>query len=444
MGGYNLDRTRRRIGYGALALFGLLGTWSLTPGLPVLWGPRASAAEKAAGRALFEHAWRPYDVLAGGDGLGPVFNARSCAECHFQGGMGGGGDNKHNVLAFEALPTPDRPDVKGGLVHKFAVDNRFLEGGRSLREFFPIVPNGIRLEGGCQILTIDFDPVNQQSVNTTALFGAGWIDRIPAKTITHESLKTSVARVGRELQGDFQGFVPGRPRVLPDGRVGKFGWKAQFATLEEFVAAACANEIGLSNPRMDQAKPLVKAAYYPPDTPDLDRKQFRSLVSYVDTLRRPEEVLPDDAGLRSKAGRGKGLFRSVGCAACHTPDLGGVAGVYSDFLLHRLDDREKGSSGYREVRQVPLPHEHPLPEEWKTPPLWGVADSAPYFHDGGSHTLEAAILRHLGDAASVTEAYKALSAADRAAVVEFLKTLKAPAAAEPAGTGAKGAIAMAR
>jgi len=443
MSGYTLDRTRRRIGYGTLIVLGLWVVWSWTPGLPVFWGPRARAEEQAAGRALFEHEWRPYDNLAGGDGLGPVFNARSCAACHFQGGIGGGGDNKHNVLAFEALPTVDRPEVKGGLVHKFAVDNRFLEGGRSLREFFPIVPNGIRVEGNCQILTLDFDPVQQQSVNTTALFGAGWIDRIPGKTISLKSFKTSMARVGRELQGDFQGMMPGRPRVLPDGRVGKFGWKAQFATLEDFVAAACANEIGLSNPRMEQAKPLVRATYQPPDTSDLDRKQFRALVAFVETLPRPVEVVPESPTLRSQAERGKVLFGSIGCAACHIPEVAGVEGVYTDFLLHRLDDRDK-KAGYREVTPVPLPHEYPQLEEWKTPPLWGVADSAPYFHDGGSPTLEAAILRHLGDAQTVTDAYKALPALDRAAVVAFLKTLKAPADPEPAPQGKPAAVALAR
>ena len=66
------------------------------------------------------------------------------------------------------------------------------------------------------------------------------------------------------------------------------------------------------------------------------------------------------------------------------------------------------------------------PSEWKTPPLWGVADSAPYFHDGGSATLEHAILRHGGDAKTVTAAYKTLPPADQAALVAFLRTLKAP------------------
>jgi len=177
--------------------------------------------------------------------------------------------------------------------------------------------------------------------------------------------------MGAELGSEFDGALPGRPHVLPDGRVGKFGWKAQFATLEEFVAAACANEIGLGNPRMPQARPMVRGGY-PEVEPDLGSEQFRSLVAFVDTLPRPTEVAPSDSVERARSERGKALFTSIGCAACHTPEMGGVAGVYSDFLLHRLDDRRNGGGGYssRGTPEVPLPEEHPLPEEWKTPALW--------------------------------------------------------------------------
>jgi mono/diheme cytochrome c family protein len=417
-------------------MFGLgsLGVlWMLTPGLPVMSAPRVSAEARAAGLELFEHEWQPHDELAQGDGLGPVFNGRSCVECHFQAGAGGGGDNKHNVLAFEAFPTQDRPDVKGGLIHRFAVANHFLEGRGDLNKFFPIVPNGIRVEGGCQVFTQDFDPIHTETVNSTALFGAGWVDRISGKTIHHEYLKRATAVIGNELSGNFGGVGPGRPRVLPDGRLGKFGWKAQFATLEEFVAAACANELGLGNPCMEQAKPMVSLSY-PQVARDLTDPQFRSLVAYVESLPRPIESAPLDHDAQRRSDRGKTLFREIGCAGCHTPDMAGVAGVYSDFLLHRLDDRSKGASGYRETTPVPLPEDYPLPEEWKTPLLWGVADSAPYFHDGGSPTLESAVRRHHGDAESVTAAYLKLPTEDRTALIDFLKTLKAPTDADPVST----------
>ncbi len=424
-----LKQTRRRFGLAASAALVAIAAWMFWPGLPVIWEPRADPETKAMGLTLFEHEWQPHDAMASGDGLGPVFNARSCVDCHSQGGVGGGGDISHNVRAFEAAPTKEKPEPESGLVHHFAVENRFLEGRGELRVLFPLVTRVATVSGGCGYFSTfrrNFDPVRTESVNSTALFGAGWIDRIAPAAISHQSLKVSMARVGRELSSNFSGVVPGRYRVLPDGRVGKFGWKAQFATLEEFVAAACANEIGLGNPRRNQAKPLGFKTY-PQVAPDLDSRQFNALVAFVDTLPRPTERTPDSPSLAHRAEAGKALFNSIGCAVCHTPNMGGVEGVYSDFLLHRLDDRSKAiSSSYTlDAPEVPLPAEYPKPEEWKTPALWGVADSAPYFHDGSINTLEQAILHHKGDAEDVTKEYSSLSQNDRDALIVFLKTLRA-------------------
>jgi len=444
MVGNVLNQSRQRVGWTATVVLGFGLAWLVTPGLPILWGPRASAEARAEGLALFEHDWQVHDPIAKGDGLGPVFNGRSCVACHFQGGVGGGGANQHNVVSFELLPTKERPTLKGGLIHAFAVENKYTEKLGTLRSLFPVIPGSVRVEGNCQVLIHDFDPVRTESVNSTALFGAGWIDRLSGKTIHQLGLRKAVVKVGRELNGEFGGIMPGRPRVLPDGRIGKFGWKAQFASLEDFVAAACANEIGLGNPVMDQAKPIGHD--YPNVPADLDRTQFRHLVAFVDTLPRPVEMTPGDAHECSTATEGKALFNAIGCASCHTPEIGGLAGVYSDFLLHRLDDRTNGGDGYstRQTPQVPLPHEFPLPEEWKTPPLWGVADSAPYFHDGGAPTLEAAISRHHGDAETVLKSYNGLQASEKVAIVAFLKTLKAPVEAKPVEKQTRQALASLR
>jgi CxxC motif-containing protein (DUF1111 family) len=427
----SLARHRRRFGAVLLVAVVLGIAWFFAPGLPVLWGPYASAAVKAEGQTLFEHDWQPNDPLAHGDGLGPVFNARSCAACHFQGGLGGGGTNQHNVLTFDVLPNRNDPQPHSGVVHNFAVNPSLQETGDLIRKQFPIIPKGIKEVGGCYVEFRDFDPLRTDSVNTPALFGAGWIDRIPTKSITTNRIRRMLASSVKEFQLDFDSIGSGRPRVLPDGRIGKFGWKAQFATLREFVAAACANELGLGNPLMEQARPMGKKDY-PAAKPDLDRKQFTALVAFVDTLPRPVEVRPDNASECDSAVRGKQVFNAVGCAVCHTPDMGGVAGVYSDFLLHVIDEPlQTGSSYGVQTPEVPLPPESPRSDEWKTPPLWGVADSAPYFHDGGSPTLYDAIVRHKGDAASATKAFQKLSKEDQAAVIAFLRTLKAPAEAGP-------------
>lgn len=420
-----LQRRRRHIGLGITVLFAVLVWWVVAPGLPVWWAPRASAEMQAAGRTLFEHEWTKNDPMAGGDGLGPVFNATSCVACHFQGGVGGGGPVQNNVTTFEALPTRQRNEIRAGLVHHFAIEKSFTESFDQVRKSFPIDRHSIRFEEICKpVVFLDFDPLRSESINSTALFGAGWIDRISDRNITHNRLKKGWANTMKEFELDFSSVPVGRPRILADGRVGKFGWRAQFATLRDFVAAACANELGLGTPVMEQAKPLSRPDY-PASKPDLDHRQLAALVAFVDTLPRPIEIVPEREKECLAAERGKSLFHSVGCTICHVPDLGGVQGLYSDLLLHDIDD--PNSDGYgRKTPPVSPPDDHPRVTEWRTPPLWGVADSAPYFHDGASATLSEAILRHRGDANPVTRAYRKLNGGDQQAIVQFLKTLKAP------------------
>jgi CxxC motif-containing protein (DUF1111 family) len=293
---------------------------------------------------------------------------------------------------------------------------------------YPLIPGRTFQSGspGCQTTTVipDFDPVRTQSVQATALFGAGWIDLISDRSILKNARKRGVREAVRELSLQFDGIPPGRVRHVAGG-VGKFGWKAQFATLEEFVAAACANELGLGTPTTEQARPFRGPAQSA--APDLDKKQFRSLVAFVKTLPKPVQAESNPA-----AARGQELFGSIGCAVCHVPDMGSVKGVYSDFLLYTIDDPPPpgGGGGYGppppQLQLPPRPDDEPKPEEWKTAALWGVADSAPYLHDGSAPTLKDAILRHKGDAKTVTEKYKALPPDDQAAVIAFLGTLKAP------------------
>lgn len=424
---------RRVAGFSFLGIIAVVSYWCFfSDGLPIIWGPMARASEIAAGRELFEHEWTPNDPLAQGDGLGPVFNAKSCASCHFQGGLGGGGGIEHNAVGFEVSPRPGDPEFHTGSIHNFSVDPAYQETVRGLRKLFPIIAGRTipASPSSCTGPTVipDFNPVHTQSVQPTALFGAGWIDLISDRAILRNARNRGVREVARELSLEFDNVPVGRVRRVTGG-VGKFGWKAQFAKLDEFVAAACANELGLGTPKTEQARPLTAPDYTA--GPDLDKKQFRSLVAFVKTLPKPVEV--DGA----QAVRGKEVFTSVGCAICHVPDMGGVKGIYSDFLLYTLEDPPPpgGGGSYSEPPpqlQLPTrPDDEPKPSEWKTPPLWGVADSAPYMHDGTSPTLRDAIAAHRGEARSVTQKYVALGTADQAALLSFLGTLKAPPSAHP-------------
>lgn len=435
----SLQAQRRLFQWGIVVAVIAVGLWVWSPGMPILFGPSASARDIAAGRELFEHEWEPNDPRAHGDGLGPVYNAMSCAACHFQGGLGGGGAVQHNAVAFEVGARPDDHEFKTGTIHNFSTSPAQQESLAVVKKTFPVIPGRVIRMPHCPPTTIpDFDPVRTESVQATALFGAGWIDLISDKAIQHNRRRRMAGAVAREMKLDFTSIPVGRVGEAEDGGAGKFGWKAQTADLDRFVAVACANELGLGTPTVAQAQPL--SGPHADSPPDLDRKQVRALVAFVKTLPRPVEVPPADPVAREAAVRGKQLFTTVGCAACHVPDLGGVEGVYSDFLLYSLDDPappgSRGDIGYGnvpppELNLPPRPAHLPKPEEWKTPPLWGVADSAPYFHDGATPTLAAAIGRHRGDAKAVTAAYTALAGEDQQAVIAFLNTLKAPPDAVP-------------
>lgn len=449
---HKLQDSRRYVGWALLGVFIVAMVWMFSPGLPVLIGPWAWSGEKQRGSELFSHVWTPGDSLAGGDGLGPVFNASSCASCHYQGGLGGAGESKGNVNHYLVRKTKQNASAEG-MIHAASISTNYQESLPLLRKLFPIVKGSsttIRREGHCSYTeTIpDFDPVRTEAINATALFGAGWIDLISTKAITHHQFSQSFAGTWVELtESKFDAKPLGKARVLPDGRIGKFGWKAQFATLEEFVAAACANELGLSTPIKDQPKPLGAPNFASSGT-DMSWRQLRDMTAFISTLPRPVEVIPQDAYLADQVSQGKTLFGKIGCAACHVPEMSGVKGVYSDFLLHdivtKLDGNNgNGGSGSYDPPEPPgLPERdanEPLPNEWKTPPLWGVASSAPYMHDGASPTLQSAILRHQGDASAVTKAYRKLSEPERQSIIQFLQTLQAPPEAVPVKPPAKDA-----
>lgn len=436
MSRHTLAGQRRLVVYAAVTVFAIAGYWTFfSDGLPIFWGPTARAAEVQQGRDLFEHQWTANDPLAQGDGLGPVFNARSCVACHFQGGVGGGGANEHNAMSFEVQPRPGDHSFHTGTLHNFSTNPADKETDRKLHSLFPVVKGRTTRSSDphCPTTTTipDFDPVSTQPVQTTALFGAGWVDLISDRAILKNARNRGLRELRRELTGEFDNVPVGRARMVAGG-VGKFGWKGQFATLKEFVAAACSNELGLGVPGVPQAQPIGTKGGADPQ-PDLTREQFGALVSFVKTLPKPVEV--------GNEARGKALFREVGCAICHVPDMGGVKGVYSDFLLYTLEDPIPpgggggGGGNYSEpppqLQLPPRPDSEPKPSEWKTPPLWGVADSAPYMHDGRAPTLLAAIQQHRGDAKRVTERFESLPPADKAAITSFLGTLKAPPTAVP-------------
>ncbi len=242
--------------------------------------------------------------------------------------------------------------------------------------------------------------------NAPSLFGLGLIDQIPDAAI--------LAEAARQERG---GSVRGKPHrvAVRDGleRVGRFGWKAQAARLDEFVGEAFRTELGITNPTAprDLVTPPTgsSCAGFGPDPEDTG-ELVRAVTAYITALEAPaghaEQTRPDGAA----------IFRRIGCAECHTPSLPGPAGavpLYSDLLLHDLgsaldDGVVQGQAQGR---------------DWRTTPLWGLRLRGRFLHDARAETLPAAITAHAGEAAATTAHFRMLHEAEREALLAFLREL---------------------
>ncbi|MGE0696243.1 MAG: di-heme oxidoredictase family protein [Pirellulales bacterium] len=401
------------------------------------------------GHILFVRQWDEHDRMsATGDGLGPMFNERSCAACHNQGGLGGSGSAEQNVELLCLVPTQSvtRIDRKlfvaqAGMVHPAFVVNDTtalptIVLHRSSTD--PVYAAwrqtlvGMLARGAAMKPKPSF-VIRRFERRTPALFGAGLIDSIPP-AVLHATAKRQAATAG----------VRGRVALATDGGVGKFGWRGQTASLEQFVLGACANELGIHVASASQARTPFGNVAAPGD--DLNERQCNALVAFVAALPAPVQRKLSSVHEQKAWHAGERLFASLGCAACHPARLGSVAGIYSDLLLHdmgvELSDpagtNVPGRSGFAQVFDatkyyggamdvfVAVPPESQ--REWRTPPLWGLAVSGPYLHDGRARTLEQAILKHGGEAQAARNKYAALGREDRAKLWAFLYNLGVPAA----------------
>jgi CxxC motif-containing protein (DUF1111 family) len=372
-----------------------------------------------------------------GDGLGPVFNEASCVACHNQGGSGGGGSLRRNVELVTPLPN-EPPKADDGMALRKLTEAVKVQSG--LRTLTSSLLHKFGTSPGYQEWrqwlvsrsTFEGFTIRRTERNTPPLFGAGLIDAIPDAV-----LEAQASRVSTDIHG--------RVSRLQDGRIGRFGWKGQTATLDDFVRTACAAELGLEAPGHHQSpdpsnpKDIVAEL-------DLTEADCRALVAYVASLPAPVLVEPSQPSEARRVAAGGALFKEIGCATCHAPTLGSVDGLYSDLLLHDLGPANSGEGYYGsggatipptfvDGTSNPGTPEQPtiigaLSVEWRTTPLWGLRDSGPYMHDGKAKDLELAIKRHGGQAMQVVSRYEALSGEQKLQLRRFLLSLAAPPGAE--------------
>ena len=262
--------------------------------------------------------------------------------------------------------------------------------------------------------------------NPPPLFGMGLIDAIPDEVIE--------AAVKRRFPGSAQ--IKGRVSRLKDGRIGRFGWKAQTATLEEFVYSAAAGEVGLEIPARHQGTdprlPGLAATGL-----DMDQRECEALVEHVRSLPAPVAIGPATEKESAQIKAGEAAFKSIGCTGCHLPKLGDVEGIYSDLLLHDMGPQPGDADAYTVFVESsrgdgPAVADRPGGEtgaasarEWRTPPLWGLRDSGPYMHDGRASRIDQAIAFHAGQGASASKRYAELSPQRKRQIEAFLMSLAA-------------------
>lgn len=354
-----------------------------------------SAAERArfdSGRVVFDSTFTP-DV-----GLGPLFNARGCGACHEEPVTGANGDQ---VERHAAVFHPERPGL--------TCDVLAAQGGPVFQDS---VTPALRAALGIDREAVPPGVTTVAARTTPDVLGFGLLDAVPDSVILAYADPD-------DTNGDG---ISGRPNRFFDGRLGRFGRKALVPTLREFNDGAFQIESGITNPSVPfegtvTGNPLPAKTDPAPD-PELDARSLELTDAFVRLLAPPAPRKQS-----REARHGRDVFMRTGCADCHVPVLrtgdNPIAALhhkevaaYTDLLLHDMG-----------AELADICFALATPTEFRTEPLMGLRLATQFLHDGRAKTPEQAIELHGGEGAKARDLFRALPAADRAALVAFLKTL---------------------
>lgn len=340
-------------------------------------------------------------------GLGPVYNAQSCAECH-QSPVTGGGSQVSVLRAGHTDRLGNFVEAAGGsLIHDRAI-------AAALQE------------------TLDPNETVRSFRASLGVLGDGFVEAIDDQTLL------DIARAQPRLSGGrIAGQVVQAPLLEAPGvtRVGRFGWKSQHASLLSFSADAYLNEVGITNRLLPTENTSLGRSVAAFDTV-ADPEDRDNDIDLLTRFMRATKAPPRDQALAATpdARAGEGLFNQLGCAVCHVasittaptgarlnggtwvvpPALGSkVIHPYSDFLLHDI------GTGDGIVQNG----DQSTANRLRTAPLWGLRTRPRLMHDGLSLTYEDAIRRHGGEASAVIGRYNQLDNRQRMQVLRFLRSL---------------------
>ena len=378
------------------------------------------------------------------DGLGPIYNAQSCRECH-QNPVSGGPSQVNELRVGHVgkkgeFENPSIPIARGQEV----ITGRTLVNDRA------ICPNGAFPATEIQERVPDTETVRTFRVSVN-LLGDGFVE-----AVSDEALIALSKEQCSKSHGKICGYVLRVPILEVPGEtgVGRFGWKDQHVSLLSFAADAYLNEMGItSRLQPDEVTNLCNTASEPNDQSgpdglsDIDR--FARFV-------RASKAPPPDTVLAAtdKAKHGSELFDRIGCSDCHVrsmttapagtkvnagaftvPDALGSKqfSPYSDFLLHDIGSGDgivvpviehygRTFAKYSWKGMTP-DHFQPTRYRIRTAPLWGLRMRMRLMHDGASLTPRDAIVRHGREAERAEKSFKSLSAGDKEALLQFLQSL---------------------
>jgi CxxC motif-containing protein (DUF1111 family) len=421
-------------------------------------------AKFKVGNAIFRKLWvsAPSSTTSS-DGLGPLYNSRSCQSCHLKDGRGHPpnanypDDTAESMFLRLSIPPQNEEQKKllaehransipepvyGEQLQNIAIQGLDNEGHMHID--YKEVP--FKLGDGTTVSLrqpaysaerLKFGPMHPQTMMSPRvappMIGLGLIEAIPEQQIRanadpDDKDKDGISGRTNEVWSDDNKAVT----------LGRFGWKAGIPSIRQQSAHAFAGDMGLSNPLMPNSAGDCTAAQSDclkapngasgkDGNIEVGQKLFDHVVFYAQNLAVPPRRNVNDPAMA----RGKALFYQLGCQTCHKPSFttGKVEGQphlsdqkiwpYTDMLLHDMgdglaDNRPEGLASGR---------------EWRTAPLWGigltklVSGHTLFLHDGRARNIEEAILWHQGEGLKARDGYSALSKEDREALIKFVESL---------------------
>jgi CxxC motif-containing protein (DUF1111 family) len=377
------------------------------------------------------------------DGLGPLFNAQSCRECH-QSPVTGGVSQVTELRVGHKSPDGKFQNAEISINHGSEIIK-----GRSLVNQRAICPNAAFPSVEIQERVPDSETIRTFRTSL-GILGDGFVEAVDDSTLIGLSNRQC------RQDGKICGLIVRVPILESPGetRVGRFGWKSQHASLLSFSGDAYLNEIGITNRLFpDEVTDLCNTVAEPNDRAGADGlADIDRFARFIRATKAPARDAQQAGSAAAKTG--ETLFAKIGCDICHVPTLttaasgsvinGGKFTIpdalgsktfhpYSDFLLHDIGtgdgiivalEEHYGKRMYQtQWRDLSLDAYQATANRMRTAPLWGVRMQPMLMHDGASVTFRDAILRHRGEASSVTERFENLGEADQSAMIEFLKSL---------------------